>query len=82
MTSSFRTRFGPLLRQYRDRYHKRLAAEVDWMRHQPSLAEAIVVAARGEDERGKRYRHQTRIKQAALRRAEEMLLTRVIPGAQ
>jgi len=74
MSSGSQVRLGPLLRHYRGKHKKRLEAQVKWMHGQPSLARAIAVAAWAVDERGKRYRHQTRIRQAALRRAERTLL--------
>ena len=48
--------------------------QLDWFRRQPSLDAAVIIAARAIDRRGKRFRHQTRIKRAALAEAERLLL--------
>lgn len=51
--------------------------QLDWFRRQTSLHDAVVIVARAIDGRGKRFRHQTRIKRAALAEAERLLLENV-----
>ena len=49
-------------------------AERTWFRRQPSLEAAIKMAARAENEQGKRYSHQYRITRRAMQEAERILL--------
>lgn len=62
-----------ILRHYARYYRPRNQAHLHWFRSQPTLEAAIEKAALSEDERGKRYSHQRRIKRDALQKAVRML---------
>src|ERR1044072_1108501 len=59
---------------YRATHRSLKQAERNWFRQQPSLEAAIKMAARAENEQGKRYSHQYRITQRAMKEAERILL--------
>lgn len=63
-----------LVRYYVEQRRPKTDAELDWFRTQPSLAAAINHAALALDDRGKRFRHQTRISKDALEAARAALL--------
>jgi hypothetical protein len=63
-----------LLKHYEDHGRKYSRAERMWFADQPSFESAIRTAARAIDSRGKRYRHQTRIRREAINRAMPALL--------
>jgi hypothetical protein len=61
-------------RHYISKHRPRSRAEFEWHHGQKSLDEAIANAAWAKNRQGKRHRHQTRLKKAALIRAERLLL--------
>ena len=63
-----------LIRHYRENGKKYADAERKWFAGQPSLDDAIEVAASATDGRGKRYSHQRRIPRAAITKAKPALL--------
>jgi hypothetical protein len=66
--------WNTIVRHYAINFRDGEEGQQDWFRRQPSLEEAVIVAARAVDCRGKRFRHQTRIKRTALAEAERTLL--------
>ena len=48
--------------------------ELDWFRQQPTLSEAIRLAALAINSKGKRYSHQRRLSKIVLEQAREVLL--------
>jgi hypothetical protein len=58
-----------ILRDYDHRHCCDEEQEIAWFRDQPTLAAAIVSAARAVDRRGRRYSHQYRIRRAAIAHA-------------
>ena len=66
--------YGLLLQHYGDYGRKFTRAERLWFAQQPSLDQAIDAAARAVDSRGKRYRHQSRIRLTAIAQAKVALL--------
>jgi hypothetical protein len=63
-----------IVRHYGVRRRTRKDDELDWFRRQPSLEDAVIIAARAVNERCKRFRHQTRITRAALSEAEKIMV--------
>lgn len=49
-------------------------AQIAWFKGQPSLENALLKAARAEDDRGKRYRHQNKVWRTAITEARHRLL--------
>lgn len=66
--------FEAIVKHYEKHFRPKAEVELSWFRDQVTLRQAIMVAARAEDHRGKRYSHQTRIRRAAIKNAERMLL--------
>jgi hypothetical protein len=63
-----------IVRHYISPWRPYKQRELNWFRRQPSLEAAISVAAKAEDERGKRYSHQYRITRKAMQEANRLLL--------
>lgn len=63
-----------LLRHYASNGRRSAQAERDWFKSQPSLRDAIKVAARAENWRGERFHHQRRIRKSAIKAAVPALL--------
>ena len=55
-----------VLRHYQLHHRPRHDHELNWFRTQASLEDALRVAGKSQDEQGKRYRHQRRIKAEAI----------------
>lgn len=66
--------FETIIRHYSINHRSRLQSQIDWLRRQLSLENAIITAANAEDERGLRYSHQTRITSKAIQEARMVLL--------
>src|SRR5438093_9143148 len=66
--------YALLLQHYDNHGRKYARAERLWFATQPSLEAAIDAAARAIDSRGKRYRHQSRIRRSAIAKAKPALL--------
>jgi len=69
-----RMNFLPLLRHYASNGRRYARAERDWFKSQTSLAAAIEVAATAENQWGKRFHHQRRIRTSAIKAALPALL--------
>jgi hypothetical protein len=63
-----------ILRHYHLHYRPRHDHELTWFRTQASLDDALRLAAKAQDDRGKRYRHQRRIKPEAITEAIKRLV--------
>jgi len=66
--------YEQIVRSYRARFRPKTRRELAWFTGQVSLREAIACAGLAVDDRGKRYRHQSRIPRSVLRRAQRVLL--------
>jgi hypothetical protein len=64
-----------ITRHYIKHFRPKKQSELDWFKNQPTLGSAIIFAALAQDCRGKRFRHQTRIKKTVLEQAKERLLS-------
>lgn len=69
--------WAPVLRAYDSKFRARAHRELGWFRSQPSLEKAVENAALARDDRGKRYRHQTRISRASLADGHRHLVDRL-----
>jgi hypothetical protein len=69
--------FDGIAEHYRKWYRPRSEAELNCFRRQPTLAAAVALAAVAEDDRGRRFPHQRRLKQADLARARVKLVENV-----
>src|SRR5262245_43934160 len=67
-----------IVRHYGIHHRPRLQDQLDWFRGQPSLEAAVECAAWAVDRRGKRFKHQRRIRRGALPEARVALLA-VVP---
>src|SRR2546421_1136352 len=63
-----------IVRHYITHYRPYKQTELNWFRRQPSLEAAIKIAAKAENEYGKRYSHQYRITRKAMQEASRLLL--------
>jgi hypothetical protein len=63
-----------IIRHYNSQARPHKQTELDWFRQQPSLEDAINVAAKSENSRGMRYSHQRRITRKAIQEANKLLL--------
>lgn len=63
-----------ILRTYATQIRPGFERELDWFRGQPTLREAIRLAALAVNSRGKRYAHQRRMKREVLEGARDVLL--------
>lgn len=63
-----------ILRHYELHHRPRHDRELSWFRTQASLEDALRVAGKAQDEKGKRYRHQRRIKPEAIEEATKRLV--------
>jgi hypothetical protein len=68
--------WDPIVRHYSMDHRPRKEREFSWFSQQPSLEEAIIVAASATNERGKRYSHQSRIRRSVIKEAKILLLDR------
>jgi hypothetical protein len=62
-----------ILRHYQLHHRPRHDHELTWFRTQPSLEDALRVTGKAQDDEGKRYRHQRRIKPQAVTEATNRL---------
>lgn len=69
--------FAAIIRRYETHHRPDGLAELAWFEGSATLEEAVRRAAIAQDERGKRYGHQTRIKRTAIAQAESRLLAAV-----
>jgi hypothetical protein len=63
-----------IIRRYLGRCRPQHEDELWWFRAQSSLENALRIAGRAQDHRGKRYSHQRRIKAAAMAEASQKLV--------
>jgi hypothetical protein len=63
-----------IIRTYITQIRPRAKEELDWFRQQPTLREAIRLAALAVNSNGKRYSHQRRLHQTVLEQARDILL--------
>jgi hypothetical protein len=68
------TSWAAIIRRYKARHYPNHEAEMSWFRNQPTLHDAIFVAASAQDDRGKRYDHQRRLRRSALNASTSALL--------
>ncbi len=65
-----------IIRTYITQIRPRADKELGWFAGQPTLSEAIRLAALAINSKGKRYAHQRRLSKAALEQARDVLLQR------
>lgn len=63
-----------IIRTYITHIRPRINKELDWFRQQPTLSEAIRLAALTVNSKGKRYSHQRRLSKTVLEQARDILL--------
>ena len=63
-----------ILRDYDERHCCNCDDQIDWFRSQPSLGQAIDIAARAINRHGRRYSHQYRIRRQAIAEAKAALM--------
>jgi len=63
-----------IIRTYTTQIRPRANEELDWFKKQPTLSEAICLAALAINSKGKRYSHQRRISKTVLEQARDILL--------
>jgi hypothetical protein len=63
-----------IIRDYNLNHRPGNKDQLAWFRGQPSLEDALLKAAKAEDERGKRYRHQNNVWRTAIPEAQHRLL--------
>jgi hypothetical protein len=63
-----------VLRHYQLHHRPRHDHELTWFRTQTTLEDVLRIAGKAHDEKGKRYRHQRRIKPKAIQEATKHLL--------
>jgi len=63
-----------IIRTYITTIRPRANEELDWFRQQPTLSEAIRLAALAVNSKGKRYSHQRRLGKTVLEQARDILL--------
>jgi len=63
-----------IIRTYLTQIRPRANEELDWFRRQPTLSEAIRLAALAVSSKGKRYSHQRRLSKTTLEQARDILL--------
>jgi len=68
-----------LIQHYGRVFRPRTRREQEWFRQQPSPGSAVRYAALAENEKGHRYRHQSRISRGVLEEAAD-LLSRALPA--
>jgi hypothetical protein len=63
-----------IIRTYTTQIRPRANEELNWFRQQPTLNDALRVAALAINSKGKRYSHQRRLSKAVLEQARDILL--------
>jgi len=63
-----------IIRTYTTQIRPRATGELNWFRQQPTLREAIRLAALAKNRNGKRYSHQRRLSKTVLEQARDILL--------
>ncbi len=66
--------FRVIIRHYKIKHRQNIINEINWFSSQSSLIQAIELAAIAQNNQGKRFSHQRRIKRLALDRAKTVLL--------
>lgn len=63
-----------IIRTYTTQIRPRVNEELNWFRQQPTLREALRLAALAINNKGKRYSHQRRLSKTVLEQARDILL--------
>lgn len=63
-----------IIHDYNLKHRRGNKDQLAWFRGQPSFKDALLMAAKAEDERGKRYRHQNKVWKTAIPEAQYRLL--------